>query len=290
MNTAGKRERRRRKSSGRHKSQAGERRLSGPYLEMRGSKTEPTGKDERSRSLETATSPARPGKRGKGTSDNQQTQPTSMLNTVLPLDWLFSAGEPDPPSSPKCLTRGTDQDSANETHPQASSSTEGVVSGESQETRTLLVDGDANAESSGGAIPKRRPPVPVATLATATDEPSNHHLLGDAEEEAAAGVDLANFDRLDLRERIVEILSSPTNEDCERELKELKRELEERKRSAEADTARELLAPLVKHTSLEASRRSSVTTAGDTLDSSRRSSRRSGLDDEARRERRRRRR
>ena len=94
--------------------------------------------------------------------DRSRSLDQNPLSTVLPLDWLFSDNEPDPPGSPKGLQ-----------HAAAAMATQTCdleSSGTDTETRNLLSSLEEKFEAviaetgqSSGAIPKKRPPIAEAT-------------------------------------------------------------------------------------------------------------------------------
>ena len=88
---------------------------------------------------------------------------SSLLSTVLPLDWPFTDSEPDPPSSPKQVGQSSSSaipfsTGAKLKQQQSASSSQGS-SGTDTETKTLLGGGTkAKAEEAAnktGAIPKK---------------------------------------------------------------------------------------------------------------------------------------
>ncbi len=167
-----------------------------------------------------------------------------MLSSVFPLDWLFSAGEPEPPSSPKSFAKDrserTEEDELEDgaEAEQKANVSRDHSSGTDNETRTLLPQGlEASADAAcGGAIPKRRPLDEEGVGGERSWQRRAMRRKQDKSVEQSEG-DEGDEDEycygsvpLDLRERILEILSSPTSEECERELTKLREALEERKR------------------------------------------------------------
>lgn len=83
----------------------------------------------------------------------------NLLSTVLPLDWLFTDSEPDPPSSPKQVGHGSTASSytgGKLRQQQSVSSSQGSI-GTDTETKTLLGSSSADKDSTAntGAIPKK---------------------------------------------------------------------------------------------------------------------------------------
>ncbi len=208
----------------------------------------------------------------------------NLLSSVFPLDWLFSAGEPEPPNSPKRVsTHAKDGGGDGNKHNESGSS------GTDTETRTLLPqrneeekEGEAERKEeeeaeeeqqehhqSRGAIPKKHPSLAASGSeeggggSEEEETGDNRRRLRDwqrralrrrqqnreetEEEEQQQLQELQQDDDyqvpLDLRERIMEILSSPTSEECDRELSKLKQVLEKRKRRRNQDGSPSHLTP-----------------------------------------------
>ncbi len=192
----------------------------------------------------------------------------NLLSSVFPLDWLFSAVEPEPPNSPKRVVSKSQAAVAAATVESGGADglgggrNESGSSGTDTETRTLLPQRQevmedeeeskkAEAQQSRGAIPKKR----AQSVQEEQEENEDEAVLerdvagrrrvrdwqrrammsrrtqdgSGAEEDEQEDLDTYQVS-LDLRERIMEILSSPTSEECDRELIRLKQVLEERKK------------------------------------------------------------
>ena len=159
----------------------------------------------------------------------KKTVDDSNLSSVGPLDWLLTDSEPEPPVSPKQVSTSGQVGRGQ----QEASSSQGS-SGTDTETRTLLSQQKAEMR---GAIPKRR----LNQGHDGESESGSQHnrrafrrRQSSSREQTNDSPDgiPAESDSIDLRQRILEILSTPNNEECERELSKLKSELEARKRLA----------------------------------------------------------
>lgn len=231
----------------------------------------------------------------KGTSDSKDRSRSldtdashNPLSTVLPLDWLFSDSEPEPPGSPKHLSSKSskgkkeakrvvnEEDEDAITSDVCHQSSSHGSSGTDTETKQLLSHPDSELlkkNEKSGAIPKKRQKKPSAPLENIEgmgeeDEEGDEDDIDDGSEssqpfrrrkDAFQGHNRRAFrwrkgerqseemmtsqegdeesaDEIDLKKRILEILSAPDNDECERELAKLKKELKNMKRK-QATTA-----------------------------------------------------
>ena len=167
----------------------------------------------------------------------------SLLGAIGPLDWLFSdSDEPEPPSSPKCVTKSK----------QTAALTEQEGGGGSAATIAGNLENNSNVNR--GAIPKRPRQLPKQSSLELQQPPLAHE---DSASDAAVDVEPVtdpdetieqhsrqNSGRWhrkalrrrpptpptastasemsagpsDLRQRILEILTTNNNQDCDREL------------------------------------------------------------------------
>ena len=110
--------------------------------------------------------------------DRSRSLDQNPLASVLPLDWLFSDNEPDPPGSPKGVQQAAAASVAATSATEASGDldTSRASSGTDCETRNLLPSLEhkletviSETEQSSGAIPKKRPSFRDLEEAVTTD-------------------------------------------------------------------------------------------------------------------------
>ena len=193
---------------------------------------------------------------------------SNPLASVLPLDWLFSeTDEPEPPSSPKQVQETPGQDGGEVNRNRTGSSSQGS-SGTDNESKSLLPSGGASSDTprsneQSGAIPKQRrfnfeesdagkqhadSPMPsdaeegdfrqwrrrafIRRESRLSQDllPEDGSPPLDADWQLQSLEDPNESEANELKMRIIEVLSAPSNAQCERELTKLKNELENRRK------------------------------------------------------------
>lgn len=191
---------------------------------------------------------------GSASSSHSQTQKggnqsqSNHLAPVQPLDWLFSDSEPEPPGSPKHVSSRNRETSSS----QGSSGTDSETKYDVQNAanmseyltllsksffRTLL--SNPVVTNSGGAIPKRRLSSDQSgdtnsSVTTNNEERRNRHnrrAFRRRQNPTATSFDEGcgegeEVEADEMKRRIIEILSAPSEEDHEQELDKLRVELE----------------------------------------------------------------
>ena len=186
------------------------------------------------------------GSNSKQLPDPCKSENQSLLGAIGPLDWLFSdSDEPEPPSSPKCVTKSKQTAAVTEQ--------EGVGGS----AATIAGNLENNSNVNRGAIPKRPRQLPKQSSLDLQQQPP----LAGNEDSASDAVDVEPVTDLDetveqhsrqnsgrwhrkalrrrpptppststtsemsstagpsdLRQRILEILTTNNNQDCDREL------------------------------------------------------------------------